>query len=296
MTYELLEPQSLEEACSLLAKHKEDAKLLAGGQSLVPLLKGRYILPDYVINLKNLHELEYIRNDGDRIRIGALTIHRNLETSPIIKDKLPVLIEAEKWLAQMQIRNWGTVGGGISHADPAGDLGPPLIALKAKVIAASSRGERTIPLEEFFVNIFTTVLEPDEILKEVEVPVPPPNSGIAYRKETIIAGDYPITSVAAAIHLDAQTETVKDARIVLGAVGMTPILAREAGKAITGKKANAKLAEEAGALASKEADPTADVLGSVEYKREVTGVLAAEIVGLAIERAKRQKQSGGKIR
>lgn len=289
MTYELLEPESLKEACSLLSEYKERAKLIAGGQSLVPLLKGRYILPDYVISLKNLRELEYIREDGNCLRIGALTIHRAIETSPLIKDKLPVLVEAERWLAQLQIRNWGTIGGGLSHADPAGDLAPPLIALGAKVIAASTRGERTIPLEEFFVNIFTTVLESDEILKEVEVPFLPPNSGVAYRKETVIAGDYPIVSVAAAVFLDAQRETVKGARIVMGAVGMTPIVAGEAGKAITGKKVSDKLAEEAGALASKEADPTADVLGSVEYKREVAGVLATEIVGLAIERARQQK-------
>jgi carbon-monoxide dehydrogenase medium subunit len=289
VTYEFLEPKSLKEACSLLSEHKEEAKLIAGGQSMVPLLKGRYILPDYVISIKNLHELEYIRENGNCIRIGALTIHRDIETSPLIKDKLPVLAEAERWLAQVQIRNWGTVGGGLSHADPAGDLAPSLIALGARVIAASTRGERTIPLEEFFVNIFTTVLESDEILKEVEVPLPPPNSGIAYRKETVTAGDYPIVSVAAAIYLDAQRETVKDARIVLGAVGMTPIVAREAAKAITSKKVSDKLAEEAGKLASKECDPTADVLGSVEHKREVAGVLTAEIVGLAMERAKQQK-------
>jgi len=289
VTYELLEPESLKEACSLLSEYKERAKLLSGGQSLVPLLKGRYILPDYVISLKNLHELEYIREDGNCLKIGALTIHRAIETSQLIKDKLPVLVDAERWLAQVQIRNWGTIGGGLSHADPAGDLAPPLIALGAKVIAASTRGERTIPLEEFFVNIFTTVLESDEILKEVEVPFLPPNSGIAYRKETVIAGDYPIVSVAAAIILDEKRETVKDARIVLGAVGMTPIMAKETGKAITGKKASVKLAEEAGALVGKEVDPTADVLGSVEYKREMAGVLTTEIAGLAIERALQQK-------
>jgi carbon-monoxide dehydrogenase medium subunit len=291
-----LEPESLKEACTLLSKHKEEAKLIAGGQSLVPLLKGRYIVPDYVISIKNLHELEYIREEGNCLRIGALTVHRAIETSPIIKDKLPVLVDAERWLAQLQIRNWGTIGGGLSHADPAGDMAPPLIALGAKVIAASTRGERTIPLEEFFVNIFTTVLESDEILKEVEVPFLPPDSGIAYRKETVIAGDYPIVSVAAAIYLDAQRETVKDARIVLGAVGMTPIMAGEAGQAITGKKANGKLAEEAGVLASREADPTVYVLGSVEYKREMAGVLTTEIVGLAIERAQQQKQRGGNVR
>ena len=251
MTYELLEPQSLEEACSLLAKHKEEAKLLAGGQSLVPLLKGRYILPDYVINLKNLQELEYIREDGNCIRIGAMTVHRDLEKSPLIMDKLPVLAEAEKWLAQVQIRNWGTVGGAISHADPSGDLAPSLIALGAKVIAASTRGERTIPLDEFFVNIFTTVLEPDEILKEIEVPLPPPNSGIAYRKETVLAGDYPIVSVAAAIFLDEKREIIKDAQIVLGAAGMTPVIAKEAVKAIVGQKANSELAEKAGELEAK---------------------------------------------
>lgn len=284
--FEYLEPASLKEACSLLSKYKEKAKIIAGGQSLVVLLRTRIFTPDYIINIKNLQKLEYIRDGGDSLRIGALTTHRALETSPLVKDRFPMLAEAEHRLAQVQIRNWGTVGGDLCHADPAADLSPPLIALGAKVKAASVRGEREIALEEFFVDYFTTVLEADEILAEIDVPYLPPYSAGAYRKETIIAGDYPIASVAAVIGLDKQRETVKEARIVLGAVGTTPIRANEAGQAIIGNKLNGRLAEEAGVIASREAHPIADVLGSVEYKRRLVGLLTKEMVDLAIERAR----------
>ena len=284
--FEYIRPKSLAEALSLLSEHREEAKIIAGGQSLIPQLKLRVLAPKFIIDVKNLQELSYIRDDRDSLRIGALTTHRAIETSPLVKDRFPILVEAAHRLGQVQIRNWGTIGGALSHADPEADLAPPLIALRAKGKALSTRGEREIALEDFFVDYFTTVLEVDEILTEIEVPFLAPHSAGAYRKETIIAGDFPIVSVAVAIGLDERRETVKEARIVLGAVGVTPIRATEAGRVIIGKKVNGRIAYEAGAVASTEAQPVTDVLGSVEYKRKLVGLLTKEMVNLAIERAK----------
>jgi len=269
----------------LLSKYKESAKIIAGGQSMVVLLRQRLIEPDYLIDIKNLQELEYIRDNGDSLRIGALTTHRDVEKSSLIKERLPILMEAEHRLGHTQIRNWGTVGGNLCHADPAGDLAPSLIALGAKIKAVSIRGEREIALEEFFADLYATVLETDEILADIEIPYLPSYSAVAYRKETILASDYPIASVAVMIGLDERRETVKDARIVLGAVGAVPIIAREAGQSLIGKQANVSIREEAGVVASREADPIADILGSVEYKRRLVSLLTKQMVDLAIERA-----------
>lgn len=284
--FKYLEPSTLKEACALLSKHADDAKILAGGQSIILLLRQGLIAPDYLISIKNLHELEYIRNDDGTIRIGTLTTHSAIKKSSLIKEKFPVLIEAEQRLAHTQIRNWGTVGGNLCHADPATDLAPPLIGMGAKLKAASIRGEREIALSDFFVDMFTTALKPDEILSEVEIPLLPPHTGCAYRKETVIAGDYPLASVAAIITMDSKHELIKAARIVLGGLGATPIKAEEAAKILIGKKANNKLIEEAGAMASRQVNPVGDISGSAEYKQKLAGLLTTEMVKLAIERAK----------
>lgn len=284
--FKFLEPKSLKEACELLSKYKEKAKLIAGGQSLVPLLKGGYIHPEYIIDLKNLSELDYINKNATCIKIGAMTTHRTLETSPIVNKRFPVLVDAEHRVAHLQIRNWGSVGGALSHGDPGGDLIPPLTALQAKVKAVSVRGEREIAIDGFVVDIFTTVLEGDEILKEITVPYFESHSAAAYHKESIEEGDAPIASVAAMITLDERGKTIKKARLVLGAVGTKPIVAQKAAKAIVGKKADAKTASEAGELAMEESEPTADVMGSVAYKKEIIRLLTRDMILLAIKRAR----------
>ena len=284
--FKFLEPKNLKEACELLSKHGEKAKLIAGGQSLVPLLTGRYIQPEYIIDLKNLRELDYIKENKNYIKIGAMTTHRTLETYPAIKKRFPVIVDAEHRIAHLQVRNWGTVGGALSHGDPGGDLFPPLIALEAKVKTMSTRGEKEIPIDGFVVNIFTTVLEHDEILTEIIVPYSEPHSAAAYHKESIEEGDAPIASVAAAITLSEDGKTIKKARLVLGGVGATPIIAEKAAKTLLGKKADDKTATEAGEVAMKEADPTADVLGSAEYKREIVRLLTRDMILLAVKRAK----------
>ena len=283
--FEFLSPKSLAEACSLLSEHKEEAKIMAGAQSLTPQLRLRVLAPGFIINIKNLAELDYIRKDGDSLRIGSVTSHRSVETSPLIKERFPMLVEMEQRVADVQIRNWGTLGGNLCHADPAGDPAPALIALGTKVRAASVRGEREIPLEELFIDFLTTTLEPDEILTQIEVPYLPPRTAGAYRKETIRATDFPIVSVAAVIGLEEGGEQVREARIVLGGVGNTPIRASEAEQVLIGAKAEGELLEEVGRVAARESSPITDVHGSEEYKRRIVRLMTKEMVNRALKRA-----------
>ncbi len=284
--FEYVVPKDLAEASSLLAKYKEDAKVLAGGQSLVPLLRHRLISPQYVIDIKRLAGLENIREESDRLKIGALTTHRAVETSPVVARRFPMLVEAERRLAHPQVRNWGTVGGNLSYADPGGDLGPPLMALGAGVKMVSTRGERTIPLSGFFTDYLTTVIEPDEILVEIDIPFLKPRSGGAYRKESIRAGDRPIAAVAAAVSLNGNGDTITEAKIILGGVGLTHIDAKEAAQSLVGNKANESAFMEAATIAAGEAQPTADLEGSEDYKRHMVRVLTRDMLGLALERAR----------
>ena len=275
-----LDPKTTAEACALLYNYKEEAKIIAGGQSLLPMLRSRLIEPRYVINIKGLAELDYISGDSDCIRLGALTTHRAIETSPLIKQRLPILVEMEQQLASVQIRNWGTIGGNLCHADPAGDLAPPLIALGAKVSARSVNGERKIPLSEFFVDYLESVLEPSEILVGIEIPHLPPSTGGAFVKTAVTAGSAAIVSVAAVVTLDE--ETAKDARIVLGSVGPTPIRAHQAEKMLLEGMA----LEEVVTIAASEARPTADVRGSAGFKRDLVRVVTKSALNEAVRRAK----------
>lgn len=277
-------PKSLAEACSLISEYKGTAKIIAGGQSMIPQLKLRLLNPEVVIEIKHLRGLEYIRKGRNGLRIGSLTTHRAIETSDLIKQSFPMLVEMEHRLADVQIRNWGTIGGNLCHADPAGDPAPSLIALGAKVKTMSVRGKREIPLEDFFVDFLTTVLEPDEIMTEIEIPYLPPYTAGAYYKETVRVTDLPIASVAAVIGLDGRRKQVKEARIVLGGVGSTPIRAQEAEKLLVGRKVEAELLDEVGAIAAKEASPSTDIHGSEEYKRILVKVVTKEMVNLAIKR------------
>ncbi len=280
---EFLEPKTLEEACALLSEHKEKAKLIAGGQSLRPIMRHRLIAPKYLINLKGLPELDYIKELSGELKIGALTTHRTVETSAIIGQKFPILVEMERSLGSVQIRNWGTIGGSLTHADPAGDPAPALIAVGAKVKLVSTTGERELPLESFLTGYYETVLEDDEILTEITVPYPTPHSGGAYLKEVIRAGDIGIATVAAMVTLNGR-QAVKEARLVLGAQSTPPIRATQAEKAAVGKRAGDNVADVAEA-AAKEARPQTDTLGSVEYKLTMVKSLTKRALSLALTRA-----------
>jgi carbon-monoxide dehydrogenase medium subunit len=283
--FEVLQAQTLSEACSLLAEHKEGAKIIAGGQNLLVLLRQRMIRPRLLINIKQLSNLEYVNDGRGCLTIGALTTHRAIEMSKLIKEEFPMLAELEERLGCMQSRNWGTLGGNICQASPATDPPPALIALEAKAKIVSVRGERTVSLDDFFVDYQKTALEPDEILVEIELPKPPAGSGAAYWKEAVRFADPPIASVAAMVKLK-EGEGVEGARIVMQAVGVTPLRAREAEKTMMNEKMTDGLLEEIATLASKEAQPISDVYGSADYKREMVRMGTKRAVEKAMGRAR----------
>ncbi len=285
--FEYFSPQTVEEALSLLSQYKEEAKMIAGGQSMLVVMKQRLLTPEYLIDIKGISALDYIEyNEGKNLRIGALTIHRAIEKSPLIRKHFGVLSEMEQNLATIQTRNWGTIGGNLCHGDPAGDPAPVLIALKAKLKLASSRGERTIDMEEFSEDYLEVALEPDEMLTEIQVPTPPPHTGTAYQKLMVMKGDMGIVGAAASITLSPGDGVCQDARIALGNAASTPLRARKAEKCLIGKKVDDALLAEAGEVASTEADPPADVHGSVEYRREMVKVFVKRAAQIALERAR----------
>lgn len=283
--FEYYDSKTLEEACALLAQEGEGAKLIAGGQSLLILLKQRLFAPTCLINLKGLKGLDEIRlNGGSTLRIGSLATHRALETSKLVRGRLPALAELEQRVGSVQIRNWGTLGGSLAHAEPAADPSPLLMALGGKVKAVSTRGERTIPLDDFFVGYYETGLAPDEILTEVEVPLPPPGTGAFYHKFTLRAGD--MATVGAAAVLTRNGETCQEARIVLSAAASIPLRVKSAEAALKGKRIDDGAIEEAARAASEEAQPVADAYFSEEYKREVARIFTRDAIREAWERAR----------
>jgi carbon-monoxide dehydrogenase medium subunit len=292
---DVLEPKTLAEAFSLLADYKDDAKIIAGGQNLLVLIKQRRVKPRYLINIKNLNELEYIKDCDDVLRIGALTTHRTIELSSLIRAKYNILSEMELELGDVQTRNWGTIGGSLCQASPSGDPAPVLISLGAKVRVASIHGERYIALEKFFTGYLTTALEPHEILLEIQLPNPLPLTGAAFHKEVVRKGDLAIASTAVSVTLDKTARMVSDARILLQAVGPTPIRAREAEKVIIGEDIRQKkVLEEAASMAVKEASPVSDVYGSEDYKRAMVRVATKCALNDAISRAQLKQLEDGR--
>ncbi len=195
--------KTVKEACDLLSQFGEEAKILGGGQSLLTLMKQNFVSPSYLIDIKEISDLNYIRYDEkDGLRIGALATHRSIEKSVVVKEKFFMLAEMERTLASVQVRNWGTVGGNLSHADPASDLAPTLLALKAKVTLAGVDGERVVDLDDFFISYFETVQQPNEILTEIHIPNSAKGGG-AYCKFAHRATDLAVVSVATHLVLDA---------------------------------------------------------------------------------------------
>lgn len=286
--FEYFPAKTVEEACSLISQHREEGKILAGGQSLITLLRQKLISPFYLIDIKGISDLDFIKFDEKKgLRMGALTTHRAIEKSPLIQEKYNVLSEMEKSVASVQTRNWGTIGGNLCSADPIGDPAPSLIALNAKLKIVSSRGERMIPLEEFFTDYFTTILEPDEILAEIQLPSLVAHTGVVYMKFSTIEAGIKIVSTSISMILDLDKVTCRDARIVMSAVAPVPFNARKAGELLIGKKINDDLIAEAAQLASEETNPTSDVHASVEFRREIAKVLVRRAIKEAFEKAKK---------
>jgi carbon-monoxide dehydrogenase medium subunit len=279
---------SLDEAIGLLSRYGADAKLLSGGMSLLPTLKLRLGSFGHIVDISRVPGLEYIKEDGDGVRIGAGTRQCVLERSEVITSRFGALADAVPLIADPLVRNRGTIGGNVANGDPANDGPAIVIALGATLVARGPNGERTIAANRFYKSLYTTDLAADEILVELRLPVPPARTGSAYRKLKRKTGDFAAAAVAACVSLDAKG-TVESAGIALTNVGPTPIRAVEAEAFLIGKGLDDKAIAETAKLAARAASPSADRRGTTEYKREMTRVLCGRALKAALERAGRSQ-------
>ena len=281
--FEYHRPDSLEEALQLLAEHGDEAKVLAGGQSLIPVMKLRLAAPAHLIDISRLGMDSIAEADG-HLAIGALTRHRDLERSDLLKARYPVMAAAAPQISDPIVRNLGTIGGSLCHADPAGDWGSVMLALQASVVLRSGRGERELPIAKFLEDTFTTALEPDEILTEVRVPQPAGSSGGTYLKMERKVGDF--ATVAAALHISLSDGTIERAGIGLTAVGSKNLQATDAEASLAGAEPTEAAFAEAGRLAAEASSPVTDVRGSADYKRHIVDVYVRRGLDRALEMAR----------
>jgi carbon-monoxide dehydrogenase medium subunit len=267
--FDYVRPPGLEETLQALSEYGDEGKLLAGGQSLIPLLKLRFAVPGVLIDINRLPGMEYVRVEDGRLLIGARTRQAHLAISDVVKENVPAIAAASRQVADPIVRNWGTIGGSLAHADPSGDLGSVMIAADAELVALSSRGERTIRAREFFNGPFTTALQPDEMLVEIRVPLAQERVFGAYLKLERKVGDF--ATVGVAVHLD-MNGTCHKAGIGLTGVGPTNLEARDAEDFLAGKRLDEDVIKEVARLAAQAAEPKSDQRGSAEYKRDVVRV------------------------
>ena len=279
--------ETVKETLNLLDKHKDDYKIICGGQSLLILMRQGLVAPATLIDIKNVKELSFVEFDPKKgLKIGATTSHREIEESKVLKKHYPILVDMEETIASNQTRNWGTIGGNLCHGDPTGDPGPVFIALNASVKIADNKKERIIHLEDFFVDYFETALQEGELLLEIQIPIISPLTAVAYEKFNIIKNDQGIVSVAVSITLTKNDNSCKDARIALGGAASKPLRIKEAEQLLIGKKLTDKLLEKTGKLAAELTDPVSDIHASDVYRRYLVEVLTKRMVKKAWEQAK----------
>ena len=283
--FEYYAPDSLEQALDLMNQHAGEAKILAGGQSLVPAMNFRVVQPGMLIDLNRVGELSFIREEGEIVCIGAMTRERHLEFDSSIAKWTPLLTEAASFIAHPQIRNRGTIGGSIVNADPAAELPVLMLALNARLKARNVSGERWIDAQDFFAGMFTTALKPDEILVEIELPFMSPRTGWSFMEVAPRAGDYALMGVAALVTLD-ENGKCNLAKLVYLNAGDGPVDAKEAARLLEGEKINDKLIESTAGLASeKEINPYGNIHTSPEFQRHLANVLTKKALKQAIQRA-----------
>jgi carbon-monoxide dehydrogenase medium subunit len=276
-------PKTLPEALDLLGRFGDEAKVLSGGQSLLPLLKLRFAQPAHLVDIGRIPGLDYIKEEGGFLRIGALVREAALEASPLVREKYPILADTASVIADPLVRNLATVAGNLAHGDPANDHPATMLALGAEVVAAGPQGSRTIPVAQLFTGVFTTALQPNEVLTEIRIPAPPPGSGGAYLKLERKVGDF--ATAGAAAFLVVKGGVVERAGIGLTNLGPTPIKAVDAEKSLAGKKPDEAAFGEAGRLAAAATRPGADRRGAVDYKKEMARVLTIRALRNAAARA-----------
>ncbi len=273
--FEYLAPTSVDEALAALAEHGDDAKVIAGGQSLLPVLRMRLNAPEVVIDLAGIDALRGIRDDGDAIVIGAMTTHHDVLHDPLVAEHAALLVKAEENLADAQIRHRGTFGGALAHADPAGDLGAPTLALGAEFVIAGSGGTRTVAAGDFFVDLFETAIAEGELLVEIRIPKHT-GWGAHYEKFVRVAHQWPIVAVAAAVR--SEGGTITEARVGLTNMGSTPLRATAVEEALAGQPATEDAVRAAAAKAADGTNPPSDLNGQADYRKHLAGVLTRRAV------------------
>ncbi|HMD97893.1 MAG TPA: xanthine dehydrogenase family protein subunit M [Terriglobia bacterium] len=277
-------PKTVAEASQLLAEFGDEGKVLAGGHSLIPLMKFRLAAPEHIIDIGRIGGLSYIREEGDKIQIGALTTHYQIESSELLKAKCPLLPQTAVEIGDPQVRNKGTLGGALAHSDPAADWPATILALDAEIHAESTRGDRWIRAQDFFLDMLATALEPDEILTAVKVPVLPAGGGDAYTKLHQPASGFAVVGVAARVVLNASGEI---AEVSVGVTGVGSKAYRASGveETLRGRPAATKLIAEAASHAADGVDANSDLFASAEYRRHLASVYTQRAIEKAVERA-----------
>ncbi len=283
-SFEYFAPTTLGEALSILDQRGDAAKVMAGGQSLIPLMKLRFAAPDAIVDLNRVPGLDELKDEGGGLRIGALVRHRDCERSDLLRGRYRLLGDAAPQISDPLVRNRGTVCGSVAHADPQGDWGSVMLAVRAEVNVRSSNGTRTIPIDDFFQGPFTTVLEPNEIITDVRVPDPGPRSSGTYLKLERKVGDY--ATAAVAVQLSFSNGTVSQAGIALTGVGGSNIRAGAAEDVLRGAEPTAEAIGEAARLAAEAAEPQSDIRGTAEYKRNVVRVFTERGLRTAADAAR----------
>src|SRR5688572_6690553 len=284
-SFEYFRPQSLDEALSLLGEHGGDAKPLAGGQSLIPAMNFRLATPSVLVDLNGLPELSYIKDDSGDVRIGGMARQRAVERSRLVAERVPLIAETMPHIAHPAIRNRGTVGGSLAHADPAAELPAVMLALKARLIVSSKSGPREVPADEFFVGLFSTAVQPGELLTEIRIPPRPKRSGFAFQEVSRRHGDFALVGAAVVVQVD-EKGCCSEARIALLSVGDRPMLAGHAAEALTGRPPSIEsIRAAAEAAATRDIDPPSDIHASARYRRQLANVLTRRVLERAFERA-----------
>ncbi len=285
-SFEYFEPSTVNDALSLLDRWKGQAKVIAGGTDLIPLMRSRVVTPKCLVDISRLSELEFIKETGDAMNVGALTTLRVLETSALVQETVPILAEAAGQVGSIQVRNAGTIGGSLVNASPAADVAPPLLVYEATVMVRSLHGKREIPLSEFFVGVKKTVLGENELLTDITIPKKTPRTGggfmkIGKRNALIIS----IANAAASVTLDRSKQG--KVRIALGAVSPTAVRAKNVESFLEGREITEKSIDEASRLVSGDIKPVTDIRASAEYRREISSVLVKRVLQRAVEKAER---------
>jgi carbon-monoxide dehydrogenase medium subunit len=276
-------PGTIADAIALLQKYGDEAKILSGGHSLIPMMKLRFATPEYLIDINGIPGLSYIKEEKGVVKIGALSREAEIEHSDLLKKHFPIFGDVTKLIADPQVRNRSTIGGNLAHGDAANDHPAVMMALNATVVATGKDGNRSIPIDEFFFGFYTTALHPDEILIEIQIPVPPAGTGSAYHKLERKVGDYATAGVAVQLTVDGKG-VCKAIGIGLTNVNPIPLRATRSEKALLDKPLNDENIALAAQFASEDCNPSADLRGSVEYKRAMVAVLVKRMVAKAIGR------------